>query len=132
MKNIKRQKEGTITPEYIRKNRWDAVKQVQRRKGSVLDVLELEGSYALEYAAEVYNSISIGEKLAVCLDGAPNTDMLTVKTQSGLTAGFLPASASLLLRFLLEKERKITCFVEYKDYTNELLTIIVSLYAESL
>lgn len=132
MKNIKKAKEGIITPEYIRKNRWEAVKQVKRRRGSVLDVLELEGSYALENAEEVFNSISIGEELAVYPEGAPNSEMLTVKTQSGLTAGFLPASVSLLPRFLLEKGRKITCYVEYKDYTGNLLTVIVSLHVEGI
>jgi hypothetical protein len=133
MKVIKRPKQDTIiTPDYIRKNRWEAVKQLgrQRRRGSILDVLELEGSYALENASEIYNSLSIGEELAVCTEGSPNADMLTVKTKSGIIVGFLPAAVSLLPCFLLAKGKRITCYVEYKDDTNGLLTIIVSLYSE--
>ena len=131
MKHIKRPNEGIITPENIRKNRWEAVKQLsKRRRGCILDVLELEGSYALENAAEVFSRVSVGQELAVTPDGAPNSDMLTVRTLDGLIVGFLPASLSLLPRFLLEKGRKISCFVEYRDYTNDLLTVIVSLYVE--
>lgn len=132
MKYIKKRDAGIITPEKIRKNRWEAVKQLgrQRGRGRILDVLELEGSYALENASEVCMRISVGEELAVCPDGAPNSDMMTVRTADGLTVGFLPASISLLPRFLLEKDRKIRCFVEYRDYTNDLLTVIVSLYVE--
>ncbi|HOJ47675.1 MAG TPA: hypothetical protein PLD48_02240 [Bacillota bacterium] len=132
MKYIKKRDAGIITPEKIRKNRWEAVKQLgrQRGRGRILDVLELEGSYALENAAEVFSRVSVGQELAVTPDGAPNSDMLTVRTLDGLIVGFLPASISLLPRFLLEKDRKIRCFVEYRDYTNDLLTVIVSLYVE--
>ena len=131
MKIIKRSKERTIiTPEFIRRNHWEAVKQLgkQRRRGSILDVLELEGSYALENASEIYNSLTIGEALAVCTDGSPNADMLSVKTKAGLVIGFFPATVSLLPRFLLSKGRRVTCYAEYKDFTNDLLTIIISLY----
>lgn len=129
---MKTARAGIITPQSIKKKRWELVRALgrTRKRGSVLDVLELEGSYALENSSFLFENISVGDRLAVC-DSAdtPDKNMLSVKTESGLTVGFLPAGTSLLLRLMLSKGCRIFCYIEYKDYTNSLLTICVSLYA---
>ena len=126
-------KQGLINPQSIRKSRWDIVKALGklRKRGSVLDVLELEGSYALENAELLYNSLNIGDKLSVCESvESPNKDMLAVRSGSGMTVGFLPVGVSLLPRLMLSKGCVIRCYVEYIDFTNSLLTVCVSLYSE--
>lgn len=126
-------KQGLINPQSIRKSRWDIVKELGklRKRGSVLDALELEGSYALENANLLYNSLNIGDKLSVCESvESPNKDMLAVRSDSGMTVGFLPVGVSLLPRLMLAKGFVISCYVEYIDFTNSLLTVCVSLYSE--
>lgn len=130
---MKRTKQGVITPAHIKKNRWDIVKELgkSRKRGVVLDVFELEGSYALENASDLYASVLLGERLIVCESSTvPNKDMLAVQTESGKTVGFIPSGLALLPRLMLNKGCKINCYVEYKDFTNELLTICVSMYTK--
>lgn len=127
-------KEIKITAESIKKNRWDIVKQLSKihKRGIVLDVLELEGSYALENSAELFEVLSAGEQLTVCeSDDAPNKDMLSVKNDEGKTIGFLPISISGLPRFMLKKGCLILCYIENKDFTNNLLTVCVSMYVNN-
>lgn len=122
-----------ITPENIKKNRWELINKLGkiRKRGSILEVLELEGSYTLENSSELYDDLFLGEKLAVseCIE-SPNKEMLTVKKEIGTIVGFLPIGISLLPRLLIDKGCKLSCYVEYKDYTNKLLTVCVSMYVE--
>ena len=123
-----------INPTNIKKNRWNIVKELgkSKKRGCILDVLELEGSYALENTAELNKLLSVGDKLLVCeSEDAPNKDMLTVKTDVGTTVGFIPIGISLLPRLMPTKECKIYCYVEYKDFINDLLTLCVSMYTEN-
>ncbi|HBR30575.1 MAG TPA: hypothetical protein DD733_00680 [Clostridiales bacterium] len=122
-----------ITPESIKKQRWEIVNEMSknRKRGIILDVAEVEGSYALKDTESLYNGLSIGEKLDICDSReSPDNIMLTVKALNGKTVGFLPASISLLLRLLLEKKCSIYCYTEYKNYTNKLLTVCISIYVQ--
>ncbi|HAN21329.1 MAG: hypothetical protein A2Y15_07195 [Clostridiales bacterium GWF2_36_10] len=127
-------KENSITATSIKKQRWDIVKELNKsqKRGCVLDVLELEGSYALDNSEEIFEKLTVCDRLTVCeSNDAPNKEMLTVMTEEGKTVGFLPGSISILPRLLLNKGCGIYCYVEYIDFTNKLLTIVVSLYVNN-
>jgi len=117
----------------IKKNRWEAVKKLnkERKKTIVLDILELQGSYALDNASYLFDILSVGTRLILCEDEkAPSKDMLSAETEKGHIAGFLPAGISLFIRYLLKREIEVFCYVEQTDFTNEMLTIIASLCLE--
>ena len=122
-----------ITSKALIKNRADIVKELSktRKNGIILDLIELEGCYALKNSAEIFEMLNIKDELIVDNTNPLGKDMLTVTTKEGIVVGFIKPTTSLLLDYLQSIEHGISCFVEYIDYKNELLTIIVSVYVQN-
>lgn len=121
---------NTFSPVSIKKNHDELIKKLSKvlGRGEVLDVFELEGCFALENSETVFRSLKLGDKLEIT--NSDDDKLLIAINSCGAPVGYLPYSISLLPKLIMQKGVSLRCYVEYIDYTNEVLTICVSLYAE--
>ena len=100
-------------------------------KGVFIGLVVLEGTFPDGNGEEVFETLSIGEKLKIFFDKTQQTlTPLEVRNESEITVGYLSFPMSVLLSSLIEREIECFCFLEAKDDESGVLNLAVSVYCE--
>ena len=119
------------------KTRIDDVKEYfarkkPRKEGVFIDILLLEGAFVWVSTGELYQSLSVNEKLFLARDESFSfsNPPLMVSRADGTVIGKIPQSNSFLPYFLMEKGLAVWCYLESKSFNGGLPDIGVSMYCE--
>ncbi len=109
----------------------DLFKKLAPHKGAFIGVCELQGSFLCDSVGELFESLAIGERLALVRENEKSLNPTLEATRfDGTAIGSLPFSSSILPNMLISRGLDVFCYMEAKEFNGGMLAIAVSIYCE--
>lgn len=99
-------------------------------KGTFIGLFLLQDVFPDSFVGELYESLSLNERLAIERTDGKENGVLAAKRGDGTVIGSLPRAESTLPNMLISRGLNLFCFVEAKQFNSGYPEIAVSLYSE--
>jgi len=110
----------------------DVILKERPHKGAFIDVFIPEGSFMVDSPGELYDSLTIGQRLSVKADETSTLDMppLLIYNSNGEFIGKIPNAIAILPNILLSRGISLWCHLEAKAFNGGMPEFAVSVYSE--